>query len=176
MLVQLSKYWRDILAPIWRGDCPPTIPQAIVLRGDDVLLVQRDAPRLWELPGGSMLPDETPEQTVIREVREEAGVDVVVVELLGSYERTGWRGHHSPVYVCHPTRDAGITQDDDTINRRFFPLQALPRRMFPWYRPILQQDLTSPQPRPLQRTQHLGLWTLLQCTGLDLASRCSWGG
>jgi 8-oxo-dGTP pyrophosphatase MutT (NUDIX family) len=175
MPLQPSKYWHDILAPIVRGDHPPTIPQAVVLRENEVLLVQRDAPRLWELPGGSMLLGETPEQTVIREVREETGLDVVIAELLGLYERTGWRAHRSPVYVCHPTGDIHNTQDEDTITRRFFPLQALPQRMFPWYRPILQHDLSSPQPRPLQRTQHLGLWTLLQCTGLDLASRCSRG-
>ena len=174
MPVHAAKYWRDILAPILRRDAPPTIPQAIVLRGQDVLLVQRDAPRLWELPGGSMLPEETPEQTVIREVREEAGLEVMVVELLGAYERTGWRAHRSPVYVCDPTGAMHSTQDDDTITRRFFPLHALPRHMFPWYRTILQQDLYSAQPRPLYRTQHLGLWTVLHCTGLDLASR--WSG
>ena len=169
-----SKYWRDILAPILRRDQAPTIPQAIVLRGDQVLLVQRDNPLLWELPGGSMAAGETPEQTVIREVREETGLDVAIVELLGIYERTGLRAHRSPVYVCRPTGGNLGTQDDDTVKTRFFPLQTLPRGMFPWYRPILQHDLGSSQVRPLHRTQHLGLWTLLQCTCLDLASRCGW--
>lgn len=169
-----SKYWHDILAPILRREQAPTIPQAIVLQGEQVLLVQRDNPRLWELPGGSMTLGEAPEQTVLREVREETGLEVVIVELLGIYERTGFRAHRSPVYVCRPTGGHLGTADDDTVTTGFFPLQALPRGMFPWYRSILQQDLGSSQVRPLRRTQHLGLWTLLQCTCLDLASRCGW--
>jgi 8-oxo-dGTP pyrophosphatase MutT (NUDIX family) len=174
MRVHLFKYWRDILLPILCCDPPPIIPQAVVLRDECVLLVQRDSPRLWELPGGSMAPGETPEQTVLREVREEAGFEVVIVDLLGWYERTGFRAHRSPVYLCHPTGGRLPTQDDDTVTMRFFPLQRLPRTMFPWYRPILQRDLHSTQTRPLYRAQRLGVWTLLQCTGLDLASRCGW--
>ncbi len=37
----------------------------------------------WTLPGGGMKPGEHPEQTLVREVREETGYDVRVDELLG---------------------------------------------------------------------------------------------
>ena len=90
MPLQLHKYWHDLLIPVLRHDRPPTVPQAIVLLGQQVLLVQRDNPRFWELPGGGMAPGETAEETVVREVQEETGVRVEIVELLGWYERTGW--------------------------------------------------------------------------------------
>jgi 8-oxo-dGTP pyrophosphatase MutT (NUDIX family) len=172
MAVDFSKYWRDIIVPIVMHHPPPTIPQAVVLQSQHVLLVKRDNPALWELPGGGMTPDETPEDTVVREVYEETGTTVVIREFLGWYERTGFRPHRSPVYVCTPTGGSLRPQHDETITVRYFPLLALPRGLFPWYRPMLQGDLDSTAPRPLRRTQHVGWRTLVHCLWLDLGSRC----
>jgi 8-oxo-dGTP diphosphatase len=51
----------------------------------EVLLLHRNTPHLvqWELPGGKLEPGETPEQTAIREAREEIGVTVRVMAHLG---------------------------------------------------------------------------------------------
>jgi ADP-ribose pyrophosphatase YjhB (NUDIX family) len=171
MPFRAQKYWHDLLLPVLRQDCPPTVPQAIVLQDQQVLLVQRDTPRFWELPGGSMVPGETPEAAVVREVREETGVHVEIIELLGWYERTGFRAHHSPVYVCCPRCGLPQAHDADTVQARYFPLHRLPRGLCPWYRSMLQHDLLSPHPRPLRFTQHLGLRTVLHCIGLDLTGR-----
>lgn len=171
MPLQLHKYWHDLLIPVLRHDRAPTVPQAIVLRGQQVLLVQRDNPRFWELPGGGIAPGETAAETVIREVQEETGVRVEIVELLGWYARTGFRAHRSPVYVCRPYSGQVQPQDDDTLQVQYFPLHALPHGLCPWYRVILQRDLLSAQPRLLQHTKHLGLRTVLHCLGLDFASR-----
>ena len=171
MRFQFHKYWHDLLMPVLRQDRPPTVPQAIVLQDQQVLLVKRDNPRFWELPGGGMGPGETPEATVVREVQEETGVQVEIIELLGWYERTGFRAHLSPVYVCRPQSGPPQVQDIDTVQVRYFPLHRLPRGLCPWYRSILQRDLLSPHPRPLRQTQHLGLRTVVHCIGLDLVSR-----
>jgi 8-oxo-dGTP diphosphatase len=168
-----AKYWRDIIFPIVTRQHPPTIPQAVVLQGHHVLLVKRDHPALWELPGGGMMPGESPEDTVRREVYEETGTAVEILEFLGWYERTGFRTHRSPVYVCAPTGGNLRPQLDEAIMVQYFPLSALPRGMFPWYRPILQRDVLSKAPRPLQRTEHLGVRTLVHCLFLDLGNR--WG-
>ncbi|MDF1605143.1 NUDIX domain-containing protein [Nocardioides sp. YIM 152315] len=58
---------------------------AVVVRDDRVLLAlwnEPDEPR-WTLPGGGVERDETPEEGVVREVREESGYDVELGRLLG---------------------------------------------------------------------------------------------
>jgi mutator protein MutT len=44
---------------------------------------------LWSIPGGRIEPGETGEEAVVREVREETGLEVTCGQLLGSVERPG---------------------------------------------------------------------------------------
>jgi 8-oxo-dGTP diphosphatase len=52
------------------------------VRGDRVLITQRRAdqplPLQWEFPGGKIEPGESPEVALVRELREELGVEVEV--------------------------------------------------------------------------------------------------
>ena len=68
------------------------VAAAVIFRGDTVLLTQRPKgthlENMWEFPGGKVEPGEDPRDTLIRELREELGVDAVVSECL---EATFWR-------------------------------------------------------------------------------------
>lgn len=59
----------------------------VVLRGAtdnrEVLVCGRYADKLWALPKGTPEPNETIEQTALREVREETGVEVAIDCLVG---------------------------------------------------------------------------------------------
>jgi 8-oxo-dGTP pyrophosphatase MutT (NUDIX family) len=60
--------------------------QAAVLHESQILLIQHrehaSGHSYWLLPGGGREVDETPEQCVVREVREETGLTVTVERLL----------------------------------------------------------------------------------------------
>ena len=50
-----------------------------------LLLAKRTDNALWTIPGGTMKPGETIADTAVREVKEETGLDVEVVSLVGIY-------------------------------------------------------------------------------------------
>ena len=63
---------------------------AIIVQADRVLLVRRAHPPLqgeWSIPGGLVETGETTKEAVIREVREETGLEIEPVRLVEVFER-----------------------------------------------------------------------------------------
>jgi len=57
-----------------------------------ILLIKRDTVPFkgyWALPGGRAEPDEKVEQTIVREVKEETGLDVEIIRKIGEYHEQG---------------------------------------------------------------------------------------
>ena len=65
-------------------DTPIVRPTGILIEENRILLVKQDVTeaRHWALPGGRPEPGETLEQCLVREMKEETGLDVSVKELL----------------------------------------------------------------------------------------------
>ena len=127
-------------APAYTGP-PPVIAMggACVLFDADgrVLLVRHTYGRLnWEVPGGGAEPDESPDETAIREIREETGLDVALERLTGVYYETGPSpGHdHGPIlhFVFLARALDGrepIAQPPEIGEVGWWPLDALPAPM-----------------------------------------------
>ncbi len=66
------------------------VAAAIIESDGEILLCQRgrggNCEFLWEFPGGKIEEGETPTEAVIREIREELGVEIEPRELLTEYE------------------------------------------------------------------------------------------
>jgi ADP-ribose pyrophosphatase YjhB (NUDIX family) len=79
---------------------PKVDVRAFILRGDEVLLLREDADEgRWTLPGGWADVNESPSESVIREVQEESGYVVKPIRLLAVFDRE--RQGHVPPFPYH---------------------------------------------------------------------------
>lgn len=79
-----TDYYRDPAAP--KANSIVVAVTAFVLDTDDrVLMIRRTDSGLYAIPGGAQEVGETIGQTVVREVKEETGIDVEPTELIGVY-------------------------------------------------------------------------------------------
>jgi 8-oxo-dGTP diphosphatase len=95
---------------------------ALIFNRDKILLVERGKEPLkghWSLPGGVLEIGETLEQGIIREVREETGLEVSPIKVLEIFERIirdtqGAAEYHYVLidYICRVTGGSLHAADD----------------------------------------------------------------
>jgi len=100
-------------------------------RNGKVLLVQERSDKLWCLPGGWADVGETPSATVVREVIEESGFEVVARKLVGVYDANRSNGplesHHAYkiVFLCDLV-GGEPRPSHETLAVEFFAFDELP--------------------------------------------------
>lgn len=89
-----------------------------------VLLCHRRDMDAWNLPGGGLEEGELPDECVIREVREETGLDVTVERMIGVYGKPN-RNELVFSFVCQIT-GGKLTLTAETDANQYFSPAALP--------------------------------------------------
>ncbi len=96
----------------------------ILKRGDDD---EAFLPGTWEVPGGGIDQGETIEQGVIRETREEAGIDVTVGRLFGYFEYVDGHGQKTVNlnFLCNAKNDQAEvdTSSGEMVGSRWIGLE-----------------------------------------------------
>jgi ADP-ribose pyrophosphatase YjhB (NUDIX family) len=133
---------------------------AVIVTEDGVLLQRRDDNGKWGLPGGAVEPGESVEAALVREVREETGLEVEPVRLVGVYSDPL---HHqivtypdgnvihyvSTVLEC-TIRGGALACGTESLELGFFPPDALPDDTLPISR-IRIVDALARQPHAFVR-------------------------
>lgn len=87
----------------------------------------------WGLPKGAVEPDESPEETAVREVREETGLEAEIEGDLGTiryfYVWEGVRVRKQVRFFLMRATGGDIERHDHEMEEvRWFPLRTAPRR------------------------------------------------
>lgn len=167
---------------------------ALVVRDGSVLLT-RLAPRVsraevWTLPGGEVEHGEEPRDAVVREVREETGLDVTVGETArvhtGRRPNARWNGRRVDVHSVRLVFDGHVPLDapaprvvevgGTTADARWWPLGDVAAGRVP-VTPLVADALATHRPVRVQRTAAYALVVRDGAAGREvLLSRVSVSG
>ncbi len=111
-----------------------TVDGVLIEQGRILLVRRRHEPfaGYYALPGGFVDYGETVETAVVRELREETGLDVAIAYLLGVYSDPARdpRGHTVSIVYRVVRQGGAVRGADDVDDARFFSLDALPPLAF----------------------------------------------
>ncbi len=102
------------------------------------LLAHRNDIDWWNLVGGGLEYDETVEQGLAREVREEVGAEIEIIRLVGVYSKPRKR-EVVLCFLCRLTPDSPEPTTSDEVSAvGWFAADALPENLLPKHRERLQ--------------------------------------
>lgn len=107
---------------------PYLVPVSVkgIVFEDNAVWLRKNERNEWELPGGKIDPSEQPTDTVIREMREELGYEVVVKDLVSAHMYTIKKSIDESygvlvlMYTCDVTSRSGVFELDGEAGRAEF--------------------------------------------------------
>ena len=97
---------------------------AIVFNKDrtKVLVQKREDLKIWTIPGGAVEPNESPTEAVIRETKEETGVEVEPIRISGIYLRDiRFLEALNITFVCKPIKGK-LTTSSENVDVAWMPI------------------------------------------------------
>lgn len=127
----------------------PTVDIIIEL-GDNILLIRRKNPPYgWALPGGFVDYGESLETAAIREAREETGLEVCNLQLLGCYSDPARDSRMHTITTVFIAQATGTPQAaDDAVDLALFAAAELPEPLCFDHRKILDDYCSFKASRP----------------------------
>lgn len=138
---------------------------AYVVHGNKVLLRKHDKYKIWCGPGGHIEPDEDPNQAVIREVKEEVGLNATLVgsvqvfpnneldlippRFLNRHHTDPTHEHVDMIYFATTTSNAITGSEHEHSDE------------IRWF---TKEDLMDPAVEIPERTRHYALTALEECS------------
>lgn len=111
----------------------------IINENKKILLVKRFARShegYWALPAETLIPGETIQQTLIRGMREELGVEVEILKYTGFYYDSPGRDIRYKTAVDHPficrIKKGKPTPKEESSQVKWFTFQELKKVVFPY--------------------------------------------
>lgn len=101
-----------------------------------ILLVQERVDQCWTPPGGWIDVNESPAESVVREIREESGFETKVIKLLAIYDKhkhthpDAWPHTYKLFFLCELTGGTA-TSSIETLDAQFFSKDNLPKLSTP---------------------------------------------
>ncbi len=109
---------------------PAPAAGAVIVEHGRILLVQRSVdPRRgdWCIPAGFTEWTEHPQQTAIREIKEETGLDITITGMFDIFMGMDDPRTHAVLILYHGAVIGGeLRPGDDAIDARYFSFDALP--------------------------------------------------
>lgn len=114
---------------------------------DEILLIKRGVEPgkgKWALPSGFVEPDELPEDTVLRELKEETGIKGILGDIVGVYTGST-RIYGNVLLIAYDVQYATgrLRAGSDTTGAKFFPVSELPRIPFASHRAIIRDGIAK---------------------------------
>ena len=95
----------------------------------EILLCHRTDYDLWNLPGGGLENGEAPWEGVIREIKEETGLDAEVIRLAGVYNKPK-NNNLAFSFICR-YKAGEITLNNESDQIAYFPFDKFPYNIVP---------------------------------------------
>ncbi len=132
----------------------------IINKNNEVLLCHRRDKDIWDIPGGMVERGESPWEGAVREIKEEVGLDIEIVRLVGVYSKK----KKNDVIFSFLCKICGgeISLTDEADEIAYFSIDDLPKNLSPKHVERIM-DATQGAARTLLKIQSdLSGWDLVQ--------------